>query len=685
MQVGVSDAGETAPKVLTEEAVPERDPTAGEQEGKPARRGWQCLCPRGDWQTNRERALANNCPAWIQHVADAASVLLLHSYELSGGIECRFAGYQSHAGNPKPTEDTDLTECVVRFDWVVDALGCSYQAGVPFAELSDACEARCDPGRPCDCKAAALIDVPPAMARRLLDSDTPRRVAMAAAKRSEDAAAAALPRTYAGALKIAAATPPRMVRLARLRDQHFELPLPAQAPPTCTYLGQPKGDGHFAHASIEWSFPERGLLRTKVAFEWRVQRGDRTISSRVDPPPRYDVVRGTQQVAIPERFLTAKRLLDVFDGICGKSLAKLGKRRPPHTLIACQLLGVPKAWTVGRGDIRTLSIDNGGALEHLVLAHIKGDVFVCCSDMEAWTAARQGRLGLNHLVIRDLSAGSPSRRQWPGAARSAQQSLGEVATSDAVATAAIVAAGKLVARCASMEQWGWEGQATVEAEGFEPDPWLWPYAPQSARPLVWVLWTTIPAGGGWQGKPKRFLSATSVNKVLVRGVFPVPKDLKRSPLAPLEAYRHPLYSERLFYSYRFSCNPPTELQKWARCNAPGALAPDQQDSLQEARGPSVPLLSAGAFGDAAFEADTDSSSDQSIEAEEPAARTPSPAEFDDSCDNDVEFGGDPRELYPSDTDAETHEWFRRHRPATCEEDYQRWRADIEAYESCGYW
>ena len=107
MQVGVSDAGETAPKVLTEEAVPERDPTAGEQEGKPARWGWQCLCPRGDWQTNRERALANNCPAWIQHVADAASVLLLHSYELSGGIECRFAGYQSHAGNPKPTEDTD--------------------------------------------------------------------------------------------------------------------------------------------------------------------------------------------------------------------------------------------------------------------------------------------------------------------------------------------------------------------------------------------------------------------------------------------------------------------------------------------------------------------------------------------------------------------------------------------------
>ena len=130
-----------------------------------------------------------------------------------------------------------------------------------------------------------------------------------------------------------------MVRLARLRDRDFELQLPAQPPPTCTYLGQPKDDGNFAHASAEWSFPERGLLRTKVAFEWRVQRGSHTIATRVDPPPDYDVVKKSQQVAIPDRFVTAKRLLDSFDRICGRSLAKLGKCKPPHTLISCQLLG----------------------------------------------------------------------------------------------------------------------------------------------------------------------------------------------------------------------------------------------------------------------------------------------------------------------------------------------------------
>ena len=228
----------------------------------------------------------------------------------------------------------------------------------------------------------------------------------------------------------------------------------------------------------------------------------------------------------------------------------------------------------------------------------------------------------------------------------------------------------------------------VKADGFEPDPWLWPSAPQSTRPRVWALWTTIPAGGSWQGKPKRFLSAPLVKKVLERGVFPVPKDLKRSPLAPRMAYRHPLYSERISYACRFNCNPPNELQDWARRYAPVDCLPPARDLREqppETDTPSTLLPSAGAFGDADPETDTEPSSDSSAEPEEPAPKTPKPADFDDTCSSDVEYSGDLRELYPSDTDAETYEWYKRHRPDTYEEDYRRWRADIEVYESCGYW
>ena len=153
-------------------------------------------------------------------------------------------------------------------------------------------------------------------------------------------------------------------------------------------------------------------------------------------------------------------------------------------------------------------------MEHLILAHAKDDVYVCCSDADAWTAARQGKLSLKHFAIRDLGAGAAPRWRRTHAACSVQQSLRKLASDEAEATAAIAAAGQLVASCARMDKWGWEGQAKVKAEGFEPDPWLWPYAPQSARPLVWALWTTIPAGNGWQGKPKRFLSAASVLNVL---------------------------------------------------------------------------------------------------------------------------------------------------------------------------
>ena len=97
------------------------------------------------------------------------------------------------------------------------------------------------------------------------------------------------------------------------------------------------------------------------------------------------------------------------------------------------------------------------------------------------------------------------------------------------------------------------------------------------------------------------------------------------------------------------------------------------------------LPSAGAFGDAGLETDAESSSDESAATEEPAAKTPKPVEIDDSCSSDVEFSGDLRELYPSDTDAETYEWYKKHRPETYEQDYRKWRADIEVYESCGYW
>ena len=151
-------------------------------------------------------------------------------------------------------------------------------------------------------------------------------------------------------------------------------------------------------------------------------------------------------------------------------------------------------------------------------------------------------------------------------------------------------------------------------------------------------------------------------------------------------YRHPLYSDRISYAYRFNCNPPNELQEWARLYAPRDCLPPARDCLPPARdlrkGPpdaeasSTLLPSAGAFGDADPETDTEQSSDSSAEVEEPVPKTPKPADFDDTCSSDVEYSGDLRELYPSDTDAETYEWYKRHRPDTYEEDYRRWRADI---------
>ena len=205
MQTDSSGAGEAAPREAQSDAV------GSGCQGEVERKARKCLCPRGDWRTNRERALANKCPAWIQHVADAAPVLLCHLYELSGGVGCRFAGYKSPAGSPPLNEVSDLTESIVTFNWHLGALHCSYQAGVPYKELADACDVYCEPGTPCDCRAAALVEVPATMARRLARCDVPRRIAMAAAKCSEEEAATKLPHVGAKALAVVAFTPPSMV------------------------------------------------------------------------------------------------------------------------------------------------------------------------------------------------------------------------------------------------------------------------------------------------------------------------------------------------------------------------------------------------------------------------------------------------------------------------------------------
>ena len=168
-------------------------------------------------------------------------------------------------------------------------------------------------------------------------------------------------------------------------------------------------------------------------------------------------MKKSQQVAIPDHFVTAKRLMNIFESICCKSLSKLGKCKPPHTLISCQLLGAPKEWAVAREDVRVLGTDNGESLEHLIIARIRDDVYVCCADADAWAAARQGKLTPKHFAIRDLGADFAPRGRRTEAAYSVRQSLGKLIAGDAAGTAAIVATGQLVASCASMELWGWEG------------------------------------------------------------------------------------------------------------------------------------------------------------------------------------------------------------------------------------
>ena len=586
----------------------------------PFRSNWRCLCPRDHWQTVLERARSNDSTDWIQCAADGALALLRHAYELSEASECSctFAGFQSFGGK-KLTADDDLGDAFVVFDWAVGPRQRSFSSKVLYEELARVVENYCDPTVPCNCKAGALVEPPAAMAQRLLEKDQPRRCMLAAAKNSEDLAAALIPRAPSKPLRVMAITPLYLLRFTAFEEGHVELQLPEQKPLKCVYLGQPKEDGNFAHASLDWAAPERGIKRTNVSFEWHAQRGDQTLVARTDPPLRFGTLEKSQQIGAPEHFLMAKKLLDVFEGICHRSLARLGKHKPPCTIAACRLLGSPKRASIDPGDIHTLSRGDGTVAEHLLTGHIKAHEYVCCTEEGAWKAARAGRLGFKHFVVRDLSSDAPRGGTKLHERRGQTSALMSLARADSEATSAIVAVGSLMASCARTTLGGWRSQISIDTDGFEPDPWRWPYAAQSTRPLVWALWTTNPVGDGWQGKPKRFLTAVLVKDVLGRGHLPIPKALKTAPLAPLDSYWHPLATppERragLHHSlvlemnpFNYVLNPPLELQQWVRRRGLDIISKDPppdgvatsvppfvSDRNQASKGSS---LGPGAFGD----------------------------------------------------------------------------------------
>ena len=108
---------------------------------------------------------------------------------------------------------------------------------------------------------------------------------------------------------------------------------------------------------------------------------------------------------------------------------------------------------------------------------------------------------------------------------------------------------------------------------------------------------------------------------------------------------------------------------------------------------------AGVFGDAstASEAESDSESGaeearsylasfeaESMQAEMPAAQAPEQARSDEESEYDV-VDEDPRELFPSDSEMEVFELLRDLHPDTYEEKYRAYKAQVEEYESCGYW
>ena len=112
---------------------------------------WQCLCPRGDWQANRERARATDSPIWIQCSADAAMTLLRYSYELSAGFECscKFVGFQSLFGGKRLTEEDCLSDALIVFHWESQAFQNTYTSKVLYEELARAYDNHCAPGTPC--------------------------------------------------------------------------------------------------------------------------------------------------------------------------------------------------------------------------------------------------------------------------------------------------------------------------------------------------------------------------------------------------------------------------------------------------------------------------------------------------------------------------------------------------------
>ena len=108
---------------------------------------------------------------------------------------------------------------------------------------------------------------------------------------------------------------------------------------------------------------------------------------------------------------------------------------------------------------------------------------------------------------------------------------------------------------------------------------------------------------------------------------------------------------------------------------------------------------AGVFGNASTASEAESDSDSAAEAarsclangeaknmqaEIPAVQAPELAGSDEESECDV-VDEDPRELFPSDSEMEVFELLRDLHPDTYEENYRAYKAQVEEYESCGYW
>ena len=239
-----------------------------EQESRPFHTNWRCKFPRADWRTNMERAQSNDAPVWIQCAADGALASLRDAYELneSSACSCTFAGFQSLFGGKKLTEDDCFGDALVVFNWEVGARKHVYSSKVLYAELARVADEYCGPSVPCNCKAGALVEIPTEMAQYLLRKDVHRRSMISAAKNSEAFAATVFSSGPPKTLQYMAVVPLQLLKFTSVRDGYAETQLPARQVLKCVYLGQPKDDGSFAHASLDWSSPEKGIIRTKVVL-----------------------------------------------------------------------------------------------------------------------------------------------------------------------------------------------------------------------------------------------------------------------------------------------------------------------------------------------------------------------------------------------------------------------------------